>query len=196
MEDAAGTSAGKSGPRKTKGTKKKGAKVPAAGTRGAKKPRGKHGLACPTDNGKEKGEWSGEETEQNPTSSRLFQVEHFQRLLTKVISTRNYQMETPEVPRSSASANLDPREFKKPVKVQTFSSFPDYFEDVIQEEWANPGGGTSLLSLARRFYSLPDNTMEDLKVPLIDTPMVALHSGAVMPKDGENALKDAFDRKK
>ncbi|KAL8178427.1 UNVERIFIED_CONTAM: hypothetical protein K2H54_046645 [Gekko kuhli] len=148
-----------------------------------------------TDNGKEEGEWSGEETEQKPTSSRLFQAEHFQRLLTKVISTLNYQMETPDVPRSSASAKLDPRGFKKPVKVQTFSPFPDYFEDVIREEWANPGGGTSLLSLARRLYSLPENIMEDLKVPLIDAPVVALHSGAVMPKDGENALKDAFDRK-
>ncbi|KAL8183696.1 UNVERIFIED_CONTAM: hypothetical protein K2H54_048893 [Gekko kuhli] len=145
--------------------------------------------------GKEEGEWSGEETEQKPTSSRLFQPEHFQRLLTKVISTLNYQMETPDVPRSSASAKLDPRGFKRPVKVQTFSPFPDYFEDVIREEWANPGGGTSLLSLARRFYSLPESTMEDLKVPLIDAPVVALHSGAVMPKDGENALKDAFDRK-
>ncbi|KAL8207158.1 UNVERIFIED_CONTAM: hypothetical protein K2H54_046717 [Gekko kuhli] len=148
-----------------------------------------------TDAGKEEGEWSGEETEQKPVSSRLFQAEHFQRLLTKVISTLNYQMETPEVPRSSASAKLDPRGFKKPVKIQTFSPFPDYFEDVIREEWANPGGGTSLLSLARRFYSLPDNVMEDLRVPLIDAPVVALHSGAVMPKDGENALKDAFDRK-
>ncbi|KAL8174801.1 UNVERIFIED_CONTAM: hypothetical protein K2H54_054054 [Gekko kuhli] len=118
-EVAAGTSAGKSGPRKAKGTRKKGAKVTAAGTPGAKRPRGKHGPARPT----------------------------------------------------------------------------DYFEDVIREEWANPGGGTSLLSLARRFYSLPDNIMEDLKVPLIDAPVVALHSGAVMPKDGENALKDAFDRK-
>ncbi|KAL8202884.1 UNVERIFIED_CONTAM: hypothetical protein K2H54_028560 [Gekko kuhli] len=72
---------------------------------------------------------------------------------------------------------------------------PDYFEDMVREEWANPGGGTSLLSLARRFYSLPESIMEDLKVPLIDAPVVALHSGAVIPKDGENALKDAFDRK-
>ncbi|KAL8173808.1 UNVERIFIED_CONTAM: hypothetical protein K2H54_026368 [Gekko kuhli] len=112
-----------------------------------------------------------------------------------VISTLNYQMETPDPPRSSASANLDPRGFKKPVKVQTFSPFLDYFEDVIQKEWANPGDGTSLLSLARCLYSLPENIMEDLKVPLIDAPVVALHSGAVMPKDGENALKDAFDWK-
>ncbi|KAL8220845.1 UNVERIFIED_CONTAM: hypothetical protein K2H54_055529 [Gekko kuhli] len=264
-EGAAGTTAGKSGPRKTKGAKKKGATAAAAGTPGAKKPHGKHGPARPTgsgsppkrhrragehstlgsdseaeggpdqtnpgkgsgntrlgtiltrptptrpisseqeetsstitsvtDAGKEEGEWSGEETEQKPISSRLFQAEHFQRLLTKVISTLNYQMETPEVPRSSASAELDPRGFKKPVKIQTFSPFPDYFEDVIREEWANPGGGTSLLSLARRFYSLPDNIMEDLRVPLIDAPVVALHSGVVMPKDGENALKDVFDCK-
>ncbi|KAL8203845.1 UNVERIFIED_CONTAM: hypothetical protein K2H54_062117 [Gekko kuhli] len=47
-EVAAGTSAGKSGPRKAKGTRKKGAKVTAAGTPGAKKPRGKHGPARPT----------------------------------------------------------------------------------------------------------------------------------------------------
>ncbi|KAL8188485.1 UNVERIFIED_CONTAM: hypothetical protein K2H54_000343 [Gekko kuhli] len=75
--------------------------------------------------------------------------------------------------------------FKKPVKVQ----------DVIWEEWANPGGGTSLLSIAKRLYSLPEKTMEDLKVPLIDALVVALHSGAVLPKDGENALKGTIDRK-
>ncbi|KAL8174810.1 UNVERIFIED_CONTAM: hypothetical protein K2H54_054170 [Gekko kuhli] len=148
-----------------------------------------------THNDKEEGEWSGDETEIKPTSSRLFQAEHFQRLLTKVISTLNYQMETPEEPRSSTSAKLDPRGFKKPVKVQTFSPFPDYFEDVIQKEWANPGGGTSLLSVAKRLYSLPDRIMEDLKVPLIDAPVVALHSGAILSKDGENALRDAFDKK-
>ncbi|KAL8185118.1 UNVERIFIED_CONTAM: hypothetical protein K2H54_039012 [Gekko kuhli] len=80
-------------------------------------------------------------------------------------------------------------------QVQTFSPFLDYFDDVIREEWANPGGGTSLLPIAKHLYSLPEETMEDLKVPLIDAPMVAFHSGAVMPKDGENALKDAMDRK-
>ncbi|KAL8190824.1 UNVERIFIED_CONTAM: hypothetical protein K2H54_062161 [Gekko kuhli] len=72
---------------------------------------------------------------------------------------------------------------------------PDYFEDVIRKEWANPGGGNSLLSVAKRFYSLPERIMEDLKVPLIDAPVVALHSGAILPKDGENALRDAFDKK-
>ncbi|KAL8190418.1 UNVERIFIED_CONTAM: putative ubiquitin carboxyl-terminal hydrolase FAF-X, partial [Gekko kuhli] len=152
-------------------------------------------IASLNTNEKEEGEWSGDETETKPTSSRLFQPEHFQRLLTKVVSTLNYQLEEPDKLRSSASAKLDPRGFKKPVKVQTFSLFPDYFEDVIQEEWANPGSGTSLLSIAKRFYSLPEETMEDLKVPLVDAPVVALHSGAVLPKDGENALKDATDRK-
>ncbi|KAL8169215.1 UNVERIFIED_CONTAM: hypothetical protein K2H54_040318 [Gekko kuhli] len=42
---------------------------------------------------------------------------------------------------------------------------------------------------------LLEDTMEDLKVPLIDTPVVALHSSAVLPKDGENAMKYAMDRK-
>ncbi|KAL8221746.1 UNVERIFIED_CONTAM: hypothetical protein K2H54_074444, partial [Gekko kuhli] len=150
-------------------------------------------IASLNTNEKEEGEWSGDETETKPTSSRLFQPEHFQRLLTKVVSTLNYQLEEPDKPRSSASAKLDPRGFKKPVKVQTFSPFPDYF--VIREEWANPGSGASLLSIAKRFYSLPEETMEDLKVPLVDAPVVALHSGAVLPKDGENALKDPTDRK-
>ncbi|KAL8221787.1 UNVERIFIED_CONTAM: hypothetical protein K2H54_074488 [Gekko kuhli] len=147
-----------------------------------------------TNTEKEEGEWSGDETEVKPASAHLFQREHFQRLLSKVISTLNYQMEVPEKPRSSPSANLDPRGFKKSVKIQTFSPLLDYFDDVIREEWANPGGGTSLLAIAKR-YSLPEETMEDLKAPLIDSPVVALHLGAVMPKDGENALKDAMDRK-
>lgn len=37
--------------------------------------------------------------------------------------------------------------------------------------------------------------MEDFKVPLVDAPVVALHSGAVLPKDGENALKDSANKK-
>ncbi|KAL8211638.1 UNVERIFIED_CONTAM: hypothetical protein K2H54_004606 [Gekko kuhli] len=71
----------------------------------------------------------------------------------------------------------------------------DCFDDVIREEWANPGGGTSLLSIAKRLYSLPEETMEDLKVPLIEAPVVALHLAAVLPKYGENAVKDANGRK-
>ncbi|KAL8220681.1 UNVERIFIED_CONTAM: hypothetical protein K2H54_052157 [Gekko kuhli] len=76
--------------------------------------------------GKKKG--SGQvKREQKPTSSHLFQAEHFQRLLTKVISTLNYRMETPEVPRSSASANLDPRGFKKPVKFNWSRNYHGHF---------------------------------------------------------------------
>ncbi|KAL8221614.1 UNVERIFIED_CONTAM: hypothetical protein K2H54_071493 [Gekko kuhli] len=105
------------------------------------------------------------------------------------------KMEALDEPWSSVSAQVDPRGLKKTLKIQTFLPFPDYFEDVIWEEWANRGGGTSLLSVAKQLYSLPEKTMEDLKVPLIDAPVVALHSGAVLPKDGENALKDAIDRK-
>ncbi|KAL8194306.1 UNVERIFIED_CONTAM: hypothetical protein K2H54_013679 [Gekko kuhli] len=47
---------------------------------------------------------------------------------------------------------------------------------------------------AKRFYSLPERIMEDLKVPLIDAPVVALHSGAILPKDGENTFRDSFDK--
>ncbi|KAL8185532.1 UNVERIFIED_CONTAM: hypothetical protein K2H54_054470 [Gekko kuhli] len=68
----------------------------------------------------------------------------------------------------------------------------DYFDNVIQEEWANPGGGHPT---AKHLYSLPEETMEDLKVVLVDALVVALHLRAVMPKDGGNNLKDAMDTK-
>ncbi|KAL8206945.1 UNVERIFIED_CONTAM: hypothetical protein K2H54_036816 [Gekko kuhli] len=55
-------------------------------------------IASLNTNEKEEGEWSGDETEMKPTSSRLFQLEHFQRLLTKVVSTLNYQLEEPDKP--------------------------------------------------------------------------------------------------
>ncbi|KAL8178419.1 UNVERIFIED_CONTAM: hypothetical protein K2H54_046554 [Gekko kuhli] len=91
------------------------------------------------------------------------------------------RLEVASLQRTGEGSSTDPRGFKKPIKIQIFSPFLDYFDDVIQEEWANPGGGTSLLSIAKHLYSLPEETTEDLKVPL--------------RKDGENALKDAMDRK-
>lgn len=148
------------------------------------------------DSDKEEGEWSGEESAgTQEASTHLFQAEHFQRLLQKVITTLNYKVETQERPRSTASAELDARVFKRPPQAPAVSLFPDTFEDIIRAEWASPGSGSSLLSIAKRFYVLPEGTMEDLKVPLVDAPMVVLHSGAVLPRDGENALKDPMDKK-
>lgn len=66
---------------------------------------------------REEGEWSGEETETQESFSRLFHVEHFQRLLNKVITTLNYQIEVTEKPRSTMTAQLDTRGFKKPARV-------------------------------------------------------------------------------
>lgn len=37
--------------------------------------------------------------------------------------------------------------------------------------------------------------MEDLKVLLVNTPMAVLHSGVVLSKDKDNALKDSVDWK-
>lgn len=50
-----------------------------------------------------------------------------------------------------------------------------------------PGNDTSVTGIAKRFYALPEGTMEDLKVPLFNAPVVILHSGAVISKDGGNA---------
>lgn len=54
--------------------------------------------------------------------------------------------------------------------------------------------GDSLISIAKKFCGLPGGVLEDLKVPLVDAVMVALHSGAILPTDRENALKDSVDR--
>ncbi|KAL8169593.1 UNVERIFIED_CONTAM: hypothetical protein K2H54_053345 [Gekko kuhli] len=71
----------------------------------------------------------------------------------------------------------------------------DFFEDAMKAEWALLGRGNSLPSIAKKFYTLPEDTIEDLKVPLVDAPVVALQSGAVLLKDEENALNDSVDKK-
>lgn len=67
--------------------------------------------------------------------------------------------------------------------------FPEYFDNIIKVEWAHPGGGNLVLFLVKRLYALPEEAMEDLKVPLVGAPLLALDSGAVLPEYGENALK-------
>lgn len=131
---------------------------------------------------KENGEWLGEEAEIQESSSRLFQGEHLQCLLNKVIRTLNYQVEVPEKPTSSVSAKVDSRQFKRPVRVQTTSPFT-FFENVIKAEWSLLDNGSSVISIAKKFCMLPEDAMEDLKCPLVDALMVALHPGAVLLKD-------------
>ncbi|KAL8206822.1 UNVERIFIED_CONTAM: hypothetical protein K2H54_029540 [Gekko kuhli] len=67
--------------------------------------------------------------------------------------------------------------------------------DMFKVEWALLGSSYSLTPINKSFYTLPQDIMEDLKVRLVDAPVVALHSGAVLPKGGENALEDSVDMK-
>ncbi|KAL8187299.1 UNVERIFIED_CONTAM: hypothetical protein K2H54_043915 [Gekko kuhli] len=65
----------------------------------------------------------------------------------------------------------------------------------MKAEGVTPGSVNSVLPIAKT-YVLPEETMKDLKVLLVDAPVVALHSGAVLsPRDWENILKAAMDRK-
>ncbi|KAL8178482.1 UNVERIFIED_CONTAM: hypothetical protein K2H54_048819 [Gekko kuhli] len=68
----------------------------------------------------------------------------------------------------------------------------DFFEDIIKAEWALPGSGNSLTSIAKQFYALRDDTSENLKVPLVDTPVVALRSRAILPKDRQGKCSEGF----
>lgn len=56
-------------------------------------------------------------------------------------------------------------------------------------------GPLLLNTIAKKMYSLPEGTMEDLKAPLVNAPVVSLYSGAVIFMDGDSVLKDALYRK-
>lgn len=78
--------------------------------------------------------------------------------------------------------------------MQTVFPFLDFFGNISKAEWTLPGSHNSLASIANKFHALPYKIMEELKVPLVGALVGALHSGVVLPKDSENALKDSVDR--
>uniref|UniRef100_A0ACB8GCD5 Uncharacterized protein n=1 Tax=Sphaerodactylus townsendi TaxID=933632 RepID=A0ACB8GCD5_9SAUR len=60
---------------------------------------------------------------------------------------------------------------------------------------ANLGNSSAQGMIARKFYVLTQNSMDDLKVPLVNAPIMALHSRVILSKDGGNVLKDSVDSK-
>lgn len=53
---------------------------------------------------------------------------------------------------------------------------------------------TSLIDTAKRLCAMPEDTVEDLSVPLVDVNVVAICSGVVLSRDGNNTLKDSLDK--
>ncbi|KAL8203213.1 UNVERIFIED_CONTAM: Histone-arginine methyltransferase carm1 [Gekko kuhli] len=86
---------------------------------------------------------------------------------------------------SSEDASLPPRS-KSPTMIASKKQVPQHREAVDEDN------GSSFIMGS---MSLPEETKEDRKVSLVDTPVVALHSGAILSKDGDNVLKGLVDRK-
>ncbi|KAL8181859.1 UNVERIFIED_CONTAM: hypothetical protein K2H54_032569 [Gekko kuhli] len=109
------------------------------------------------------------------------------------------QLQAPQPMQQQLHFPSQPQQLQAPQPIQQQLLSPSWLQQApqlqpIQQQQLQVPQAPQLLN-AKHLYSLPEETMEDLKVPLIDAPVVALHFGTVMPKDGENALKDAMDRK-
>lgn len=110
----------------------------------------------------------GEDSKDN--SSRLCQSKHYQRPFKKATLTLNYQMEASEKLSSSACSSLDGRGFKKPYKIRTVCSFPEFFDEVLRAVWAVSASGNSLNTIGKKFYALSEGEMSQgplVKVPLL-----------------------------
>lgn len=74
--------------------------------------------------------------------------------------------------------------------------FPDSFMSAIKAgRMGCSSAGLTLNAITKKFYTLPSETMTDLKVPLVDGPVMALQSVTVLYKDGHSVLKDTVDCK-
>lgn len=92
---------------------------------------------------KKRGEWSGEHFVDKDSSTKLFQADHFQRLLKKVVKSLNYPAETGKQQKSMPAHTLDARGFKRLPKDLTVCPFPEFFDSELKADWAKPGAPPS-----------------------------------------------------
>ncbi|XP_042333486.1 uncharacterized protein LOC121935728 [Sceloporus undulatus] len=66
---------------------------------------------------------------------------------------------------------------------------------VIKDEWSKPATVRPNPSSVKKFYSLPQNVMTKLQIPLVDAPVSSLVTSAVYARDGEESLKLPEDKR-
>lgn len=148
-----------------------------------------------TDSEKEEGELSGEDhdADQSGPVDRLFPPDLFTRMLAKVVKALDLESESSE-PKEEPKATNKGLFPQGPPKPNTFP-MPIAFQRVLDTEWATPASTKHASKFINKFYSFPEKTMETLRQPIIDQPIAALSSAAIIPAQGEGGPKDPLDKR-
>lgn len=65
----------------------------------------------------------------------------------------------------------------------------------MQKEWQSPVYGKRDSRFVGKLYSLPQDTLNKLKVLVVDAPVAALSSRAVIPSEGDGGPRNPCDKR-
>ncbi|XP_013907084.1 PREDICTED: serine/arginine repetitive matrix protein 1-like [Thamnophis sirtalis] len=116
----------------------------------------------------------------------LFNPALFKTLLQKAKATARIEAD----PAASDPALSDPNNllFSEPSTNKDEIPCPKFFLDVVQRQWAVPGGGQVLGVNDKVFYNVAPNLLEALEMPTVDGPVVALAPLPVLSSNTDDAL--------
>lgn len=154
----------------------------------------------------EVGEFSSDEEEEETEVPdhqliRFFKMEDYQYLLSKSLTALDLrgnpeaEEQTPTVPgqRHRAKGNQVYLPISK-TREKVFP-LPQYFERLLKAEWSKPMAERKFPGFLKKLYALPSFTNDFLQVPLVDAPVIALHSSSLISVDGQGSIRDRLDRK-
>uniref|UniRef100_A0ACB8FNX0 Uncharacterized protein n=1 Tax=Sphaerodactylus townsendi TaxID=933632 RepID=A0ACB8FNX0_9SAUR len=132
-------------------------------------------------------------------SSRLFQMDDYQYLLSKAVAALHLgeaQSGEGSSKRKATSLHKGDGEFfpSNPNAKKVFP-FPEYFETQVINQWEKPAANKRCPNFLRKLYDLPAYANNILQVPIIDGPVAALQSSGLVSKDGRGQIKDFQDRR-
>lgn len=85
--------------------------------------------------------------------------------------------------------------FPKGVLQDKVFPFPIFFQKQLKAEWSKPASNRQSPPMVKKLYKLPTFANEMLRVPLVDTPIMALQSYGLLSEDGQGYIRDQWDRK-
>lgn len=145
---------------------------------------------------REEGELSGEEGEPSLPPHKidlLCPPELYQRVLVKSAAALDLEVSPvssgPNDPSSRVKSNRQGS--SKPLVVP----FPEQLDKVFASEWGRPMSSKHSARFFDKRYTLPAPIMDKLRVPVVDGPVVALCSPALLPSEGEGGPKESCDKR-
>lgn len=85
--------------------------------------------------------------------------------------------------------------FQKRSSPEKVFPFPTFFEQQLRAEWESPPITRRPPATIRKLYSLPKFTEDFLKVPIVDTPILAMQSSGLLSEDGQGSIRDSWDKR-